>query len=143
MDTINLKKVRPIFNGILITANIEELAEPQIGKIINPDAIRRSVKLVQTVVAVGESVRAVKPGDVVYMNYDRYAVRKYKDENNGLKEEMAEFYKMGIIAYQFNEIIIDGVPHLLVFENDVRFIVEEMEEIKPSVIIQPSPTLIL
>ena len=90
---IKLKKVTPMFNKIITTAEFtEELTES--GIITNT---KKSVDEFQTVIAVGDSVRSIKVGDVVCVDPNRYAVRKYKKDS--AKADMEE-YANTIIDYE-------------------------------------------
>lgn len=132
---LKLKKIKPMFNRVVTTANCtDEMNEVGIITKVN-----KAVDEFQTVVAVGDTVRTIKVGDVVCINPDRYAVRKYKKDS--VKADMEE-YNNEIVDYQIPGIILDGVKHLVLIDSDVSFIVEESEEIKPQQILH-KPTTIL
>ena len=131
---IKLKKVTPMFNKIITTAEFtEELTES--GIITNT---KKSVDEFQTVVAVGESVRIIKVGDVVCVDPNRYAVRKYKKDS--VKADIEE-YANTIIDYEIPLIILDGVKHLMIMDSDVLFIVDDYEKIEPKQIIDNTKVL--
>lgn len=132
---IKLKKVTPMFNKIITTAEFtEELTES--GIITNT---KKSVDEFQTVIAVGDSVRSIKVGDVVCIDPNRYAVRKYKKDS--AKADIEE-YANTIIDYEIPLIILDGVKHLMIMDNDVLFIVDDYEKIEPKQIIDNTKVLI-
>ena len=132
---IKLKKVTPMFNKIITTAEFtEELTES--GIITNT---KKSVDEFQTVVAVGDSVRSIKVGDVVCVDPNRYAVRKYKKDS--AKADIEE-YANTIIDYEIPLIILDGVKHLMIMDSDVLFIVDDYEKIEPKQIIDNTKVLI-
>lgn len=131
---IKLKKVTPMFNKIITTAEFtEELTES--GIITNT---KKSVDEFQTVIAVGDSVRSIKVGDVVCVDPNRYAVRKYKKDS--AKADMEE-YANTIIDYEIPLIILDGVKHLMIMDSDVLFIVDNYEKIEPKQIIDNTKVL--
>lgn len=131
---IKLKKVTPMFNKIITTAEFtEELTEN--GIITNT---KKSVDEFQTVIAVGDSVRSIKVGDVVCVDPNRYAVRKYKKDS--AKADMEE-YANTIIDYEIPLIILDGVKHLMIMDSDVLFIVDDYEKIEPKQIIDNTKVL--
>lgn len=131
---IKLKKVTPMFNKIITTAEFtEELTES--GIITNT---KKSVDEFQTVIAVGDSVRSIKVGDVVCVDPNRYAVRKYKKDS--AKADMEE-YANAIIDYEIPLIILDGVKHLMIMDSDVLFIVDDYEKIEPKQIIDNTKVL--
>lgn len=132
---IKLKKVTPMFNKIITTAEFtEELTES--GIITNT---KKSVDEFQTVIAVGDSVRSIKVGDVVCVDPNRYAVRKYKKDS--VKADIEE-YANTIIDYEIPLIILDGVKHLMIMDSDVLFIVDDYEKIEPKQIIDNTKVLI-
>lgn len=131
---IKLKKVTPMFNKIITTAEFtEELTESSI--ITNT---KKSVDEFQTVIAVGDSVRSIKVGDVVCVDPNRYAVRKYKKDS--VKADIEE-YANTIIDYEIPLIILDGVKHLMIMDSDVLFIVDDYEKIEPKQIIDNTKVL--
>ena len=132
---IKLKKVTPMFNKIITTAEFtEELTES--GIITNT---KKSVDEFQTVIAVGDNVRSIKVGDVVCVDPNRYAVRKYKKDS--AKADMEE-YANTIIDYEIPLIILDGVKHLMIMDSDVLFIVDDYEKIEPKQIIDNTKVLV-
>ena len=131
---IKLKKVTPMFNKIITTAEFtEELTDS--GIITNT---KKSVDEFQTVIAVGDSVRSIKVGDVVCVDPNRYAVRKYKKDS--AKADIEE-YANTIIDYEIPLIILDGVKHLMIMDSDVLFIVDDYEKIEPKQIIDNTKVL--
>lgn len=131
---IKLKKVTPMFNKIITTAEFtEELTES--GIITNT---KKSVDEFQTVIAVGDSVRSIKVGDIVCVDPNRYAVRKYKKDS--VKADIEE-YANTIIDYEIPLIILDGVKHLMIMDSDVLFIVDDYEKIEPKQIIDNTKVL--
>ena len=78
---INIKKIRPVFNCILTTMDTYTEDELKVGGIIDSSKIQMSIKEYQTVLAVGSTARAVKVGDIVKINPERYKVRKYREDS--------------------------------------------------------------
>jgi co-chaperonin GroES (HSP10) len=96
------------------------------GGLIDSTKTQGTLKEYQTVVAVGNSVRNVKVGDLVCINPERYAVKKH--EAGSLKDGVIT--DNPVIKYNFNIMELEGVPHLLLDENDVSFIITDYEEVK-------------
>jgi co-chaperonin GroES (HSP10) len=96
------------------------------GGLIDASKTQGTLKEYQTVVAVGNSVRNVKVGDLVCINPERYAVKKH--EAGSLKDGVIT--DNPVIKYNFNIMELEGVPHLLLDENDVSFIITDYEEVK-------------
>lgn len=138
MGNIKFKKIRPVFNSILVTAVKEEIPELTMGRIITQEALQLGYLPVQTVVSVGNVVTCAKAGDKVYIDFSKYAVVKQKADTLSVKEDMDEHYSRQIVGYRIEPIIIDGVEHLLLFDRDIQFVIEEFEEIKQSSVIMPT-----
>lgn len=130
---LNIKKIRPMANYLVTTK--EEYTEEDVrtgGLIIK---MVGSLKEYQKVVAVGPMVRGIKVGDLVCINPKRYA--KYKHQPGSLKDGVVT--DNPVVAYNFNVIELDHVPHLLLTDQDIDFIIEdsEEEEVKDNPIIVP------
>lgn len=80
-------------------------------------------------------VRDIKVGDIVYINFNNYAVYKYK--KGEVKDNMEE-YKNTITGYSFPVVNIDGEDHLFLYDKDVKYVIEDSEEIPD----EPSPDII-
>lgn len=121
-----IKKIQPMYTKILTTMSKYEEDELTNGGLIDASKTQGTLKEYQTVVAVGSSVRNVKVGDLVCINPDRYAVKKH--EAGSLKDGVIT--DNPVIKYNFNIMDLEGVPHLLLDENDVSFIITDYEEVK-------------
>lgn len=132
-----IKKVKPLFNGVITTMN-KYGTEYLKGTTIIDTSISDTVKEYQTVVAVGPQVKGVEVGDVVYINPKRYAVMKHKEgtlQDGTIKDNP-------VIGYKFDIIEIDNVPHLYIFDNDIKFVaeVEEFDE-NPTLVMPDKPKI--
>lgn len=116
-----IKKIKPLYTRIVTTMDmyVEDQTTTE-GGIIDVSKLKQGIKEYQTVIAVGTTVRNLKAGDLVCINPDRYAVRKYS--NNSVKNDILE---NAVTKYNFNVVSIDGKDYLLLDEADVEFIVEE------------------
>lgn len=121
-----IKKIQPMYTKILTTMCKYEEDEMTAGGLIDSTKTQGTLKEYQTVVAVGNSVRNVKVGDLVCVNPERYAVKKH--EAGSLKDGVIT--DNPVIKYNFNIMELEGVPHLLLDENDVSFIITDYEEVK-------------
>lgn len=121
-----IKKIQPMYTKILTTMCKYEEDEMTAGGLIDSTKTQGTLKEYQTVVAVGNSVRNVKVGDLVCINPERYAVKKH--EAGSLKDGVIT--DNPVIKYNFNIMDLEGVPHLLLDENDVSFIITDYEEVK-------------
>lgn len=126
---IKIKKIKPLFSGILTTAH-KYTEEDNIsdGGII--EATKTGMlKENQTVMAIGNMVRNVAVGDLVQVNPKRYESKKYGA--GSIKEDMVEHHKLQK-EYNFPLVEVDDEMFLCIEENDIDFIITEYEEIKPA-----------
>lgn len=125
--------IKPLFNAIVTTMDVYEEDGKLPSGVIDTRRTKGTVKEYQTVVAIGDSVKSIKVGDKVAINPARYAVMKHKEGSmkNGVTDTNM------VMGFSFNTIELSGVPHLLLFDNDISFIVTEEEEVEESKILQP------
>ena len=121
---MKIKSIKPLFTRIVTTMDMyveEQLKNP--SGIIDVSKLKKGIKEYQTVIEVGTTVRNLKKGDVVCINPDRYAVRKFNE--NSIKADLME---NEVTKYNFNVIEMDDKQYLLLDEADVEFIVTDYEE---------------
>lgn len=121
-----IKKVKPMFNGIVTTCTKYPKNQLLGGTNLLDASKADTIKEYQTVVAVGPSVRGIEVGDTVFINPARYAVKQHKE--GSLKDGVIT--DNPVIGYNFKLLNIDGVEHLYIYDNDVEYVaeVEEFEE---------------
>lgn len=139
---IKLKKVKPMFTGLITTMDVHEDYGKTATGLIDASKKQGSLKEYQRVVEVGTMVKDIKVGDIVWVNPKRFAVMKHKAgslQDGVIKDNQ-------VLEYNFDVLEIDGVKHLLLQDRDIEFIVEEYEEVevpKESPIINlPPPSII-
>lgn len=121
---MNIKKIKLLFTRILTTMDTYVEADVTSSSgIIDASKLKKGVKEYQKVLAVGTSVRNINVGDVVCINPDRYAVRKY--DKNSVRSDVMENIVTG---YNFNVLKFNGQDCLMLDEQDVEFIIEDYEE---------------
>lgn len=128
-----------MYTAILTTGDRFEKDLKEGGIII---ANKGDLKMWQKVLAVGDSVRGINPGDTVMLNMQNYAVRKY--DPNSLKKDLG---MDKIISYNFNWVTMDdengnNKERMLFQDRDVMYIFEgeETEENEKSSLITPPST---
>ena len=125
---LNAKKITPMFNKILLTAEKYKDIEYVSGTgIIDASKEKTGLKEYQTVLAVGRDVTTVKVGDLVCINPVNYVQRKY--DKNSMKSDMTEHYN-AVVSYNFPMVTLDKEDYLFLVERDIDFIVDEYEEIE-------------
>lgn len=124
-----VKKIKPMFTSLITTMDKYE------GEIKIADGLVDTTKQVgglkeyQKVLAIGDSVRGIKVGDLVCVNPSRFAVRKH--QAGSLKDGIVS--DNPITTYNFDIIEMDGEQCLLLQDRDIDFIIEDYEVV-------PDPT---
>lgn len=121
-----IKKVRPLFTGIITTAR-KYIGEQKTagGLLLDTRKLEGGLNTFQTVVAVGSTVHDIKEGDVVKINFKRYA--KAKHVPGAIDEaENKQFDNLGT-TYEIPMIVINGEQCLFLQNNDIEYIIEDYE----------------
>ena len=127
-----IKKVRPLFTGVVTTAN------KYVGNITTESGLIISNKMdgqlnnYQTIVAVGKMCTDLKPGDIVCINFKRYLKVKHLPgviEDNVMSDNMQG-------TYEIPSIKIDDRDYLFIQNNDIEFVVEEYEGVEAGGLLQ-------
>lgn len=120
---LKLKRIKPIGSQILISGN--EYLEDDYNEagLIEGNHKKGSLKTFQTVLAVGDDVRFVKVGDVVEINFYKYAV--FKEDPNSIKA-MAD---NPIVGFRLNWVSLEDGDCIIVDQRDVQYIIEDSEEV--------------
>lgn len=118
-----IKKVRPLFTGVVTTAQKYVGEVTTDAGIILANKMEGQLNIFQSVVAVGSTVTGLKPGDVVCVNYKRYLKAKHIP---GIIEDNVQSDNLEA-TYEIPSIEINGQQFLLLQNNDIEFVVEEYE----------------
>lgn len=116
-----IEKIRPLFTGVVTTAKkyVGDV-KTESGLIISMDG---QLNPYQTVISVGNMVHDVKEGDIVKLNFKRYALSKHVpgaiDKDNNLQ---ADDMKM---AYELPILTLNGETVLFMQNNDIEYVVEK------------------
>ena len=122
---MKLKKIKPVFNRIVVTADRYVNSQKIAGTdLIDASKSEGSLREYQKVVAVGDTVRCVKEGDIVCIDPTRYAVRKHQEGSmkNGIITDNP------VTRYNFEMVVLDGKEHILLYDSDISYIIEDYEE---------------
>ena len=121
MKDIKINEIKPLFTTIITTLDIyeEDLIENGVLK-----APQGSLRMYQKVLAVGSSVRDVKVGDTVLLNFGNYIVRKFKE--NSIKEDMSA--QEDEYVYDIPRILIGGKICGKFQDRDVEGVITDFEE---------------
>ena len=123
---LELRKIKPMGCQVLVTENLYGWDDfDEAGLIIHK---RGDLKFYQEVIAVGDDVKFVKPGDVVAINFYKYCEFKNSENSvkvNGLNE---------VVAIHLNEVeMVDAngepITCILIDFRDIKYILEDFDEV--------------
>lgn len=142
---LKIKSIKPIGSQVLVSKNLYGWDDFDVSGLIMHK--RGDLKTYQTVLSVGSDVKFVKPGDVVEINFYKYAV--FKEDPNSVKA-MAD---NPIVGLRLNEVELtddnnEPVSCLLIDQRDVQYILEDFKECtyakdKEIIVEKPKTNLIL
>lgn len=133
---IKVKKITPMFNRIVTTANRVEM-DQKVNGIIIPEKLKGGYDEYQTVIAVGSMVHNLKPGDLVCIDpsaYGRPVHKEHIDSVKGLSDDTVQ------MAYYIPTIEVDGKECMFIADRDIAYKVDDYEDVKddnPVVITPP------
>lgn len=136
---LKVKSIKPLFTGVLTTANKYETTSTKNGIIVSAKQTEGHIKEYQTVVKIGSSVREIKPGDIVLINPSRYLRKKF--DENSIRDD---FDKNPTIEINIPTVVINDKEYFLIEDRDVAYIIDDCEEIpdtKPSIIMPKNTTI--
>lgn len=115
-----LRNVRPLFNGVMTTAvTYKGNVTTSGGLIYDTTKMEGTMNPYQRVVFVGKMVTDVKPGDIVYINFKRYAKVRHVPgaiEDNVQSDNMSMYYEIPMLE-------VGGQQYLRIQNNDIEFAV--------------------
>lgn len=123
---VELKRIKPIGSQVLVTKNLYGWDDTnEMGIILH---YKGDIKSYQTVIAVGDDVKFVKPGDVVEINFYKYC--EFKNDPNSVKVNGTN----DVINLHLNIVEMvgeDGEPVdcFLIDQRDVKYILEDFKEV--------------
>ena len=123
---LKVKRIKPIGSQVLVTENLYGWDDfDESGLIIHK---RGDIKSYQEVIAVGDDVKFVKPGDVVDINFYKYC--SFENDENSIKVNGTN----KIVSINLNEIEMVGendepVTCFLIDQRDIQYIMEDFDEV--------------
>lgn len=139
---LKIKKIRPMFTSLITTMDKYEKDKLTDGGLIDTAKQQGTLKEYQTVLAIGDSVRGIKVGDLVCVNPARFAVRKH--EKGSMRDGIVT--DNPVITYNFDVVEMDDKQCLLLQDRDIEYVIEDFEEVPdptPSPLIQSDNTLVV
>lgn len=126
---LHITEIRPMFTSIVVTGDKFDKDEYDGGVIV---ANKGDLKPYQTVIAVGDTVRNLKAGDKVMINFANYAVRKY--DKNSIQNDLDN---NPTLRYNLNWVVLeeDGEDRecLLINDRDVIYAFDGEERDEPQI----------
>ena len=127
MKILSLKKVTPMFTGVIITCDRYTVEETTTDGIEDVSMTGR-IKEVQTIVSPSEQCvnRGIKVGDLVALTYEKY--KKSKNVRNasfGIDEDYSKQ-----VYYEMPVMVLDGREHMLVDISDIELKIDDYEYVE-------------
>lgn len=121
-----IKKVKPLFTGIVTTANkyVGDVTTAG-GLLLDTSRLSGSLNPYQTVIAVGEMCKDLNEGNIVKLNFKRYAVANHVP--GAIDEAQNKQFDNMSIRYEIPMINLDGRECLFLQSNDVEYVVTDYE----------------
>ena len=122
-----IKKVRPLFTGVITTAKkfVGDQTTKKGGIIVDTRKMDGDLNFYQTVVSVGSTVRGLKEGDIVKLNFSRFA--KAKHTPGAVDEATNKQFDNLSWDYEIPVIIIEDTEYLFLQDRDIEYVVEEYD----------------
>lgn len=121
-----IKKIRPLFTGIITTAQTYKGEVTTAGGIIlDTRKLEGSLNPYQTVVAVGSMVHDLKVGDVVKINFKRY--EKARHLPGAIDEAENKQFDNLSIGVEVPMVVMNDIEYLFIQNNDIEYVVEDYE----------------
>lgn len=127
---LKINKIKPLFNRLLVTADKYEKDVVKGGVVV---ITAGTLKEYQKVLSVGSTVRDIKEGDTVLINPTRYVVRKHNA--GSLKDGVIT--DNPVTSYNFNLVEVNGEVCILLYDQDIDYVIEECEEVPDESLILP------
>ena len=123
---LKLRKIKPIFSQVLVTEELYGWDDKNAAGIIVHK--KGDLKTHQKVLAIGDDVKTVKPGDLVEVNLYKYAV--FKEDPNSVKA-MADNPMVGL---RLNEVELtdendESVYAFIIDQRDIKYVITDSEEV--------------
>ena len=140
-NNIEIKSIKPMWNRILVSADMftEEDSKIKGTGLIDHSKLTQGLKSWQQVIAIGDTVRNINKGDYVFIDYTKY--RHMKHQEGGLKDGVIKDNL--VMSFDIPTVEIEGIPYLLIFDNDVVYKADSFRPITKKEIIKVPPQKII
>ena len=123
---LKIKEVKPVFNQVLVTEELYGYDDKDHAGII----IHRKgdIKPYQKVIAVGNDVKNVKPGDTVAINFYKYA--ELQEDTNSLKALKGnKMVKLRLNEVELTDDNDEAITCFIIDERDIKYIMTSFSEV--------------
>lgn len=119
-------KVKPLFTGIVTTSTkyIGDVTTAG-GLLVDTTRMSGSLNPYQRVISVGDMCKDIEEGDIVKINFKRYA--KAKHTPGAIDEAQNKQFDNMTVTYEIPMINLDGQECLFLQSNDIEYIVTKYE----------------
>ncbi len=139
---LKIHKIKPMYTSIVTTADrYKEDVTNESGLITDRNETKGTIKWYQTVVSVGNMVRALKEGDKVMLKSENFAKKRYSKDSlqNDMDNNPTLSYSVPTITlYGDND---KPAEYLYIDERDIEFVFEG-EEVTESKILVPDTKIV-
>lgn len=124
--SFNIKKIRPLFTGVITTARryVGDQMTTKSGLLVDTTKMKGTMNPLQFVVAVGTTVHDIQEGDIVKINFKRYIKAKHTPGILGDDNVQSDNLSATL---EIPSITLDGVDYLFIQNNDIEFVVTEYD----------------
>lgn len=120
-----IKKVKPKFTGVVTTAYKYVTDGTTEAGLIKVTKRKGELNFYQRVIAVGDTVKGIKEGDIVRINFKRYAIAQHTPGK--IDADQNKQYDKMQWTYQIPIIPIEGEEYLFLQDADIEYVVTEYE----------------
>lgn len=130
-----IKKVKPLFTGIITTAvKYKGEVKTNGGLLLDTTRMEGSLNPYQRVIAVGDMCKDIHEGDIVKINFKRYA--KAKHLPGAIDEAENKQFDNLSITYEIPIINMNDVDCLFLQSNDIEYVVVDYDGIEAGGLLQ-------
>ena len=119
--SFEILEIQPLFTGVITTAKRFVGNVTTKNGLILPNKMEGQLNYFQTVIAAGPHAQGLKKGDIVRVNFKRFAVAKHTpgaiDADQNIQSDNMT------MAYQIPTVEIAGETYLQLHDTDIEYVV--------------------
>ena len=129
-----IKEIKPLFTGVVTTAMKYVSNVTSDSGLILPGKMEGQLNYFQWVEAVGDMVTGIKKGDIVRINFKRYAIASHVP--GAIDADANVQHDNMSIKYEIPMVNIDGRDFLFLQNNDIEYVVTRFEGVDEGGLLQ-------